>query len=579
MKIASNHFPSAILRSLALNLTLLFSITYSLAQSPLLIPEQLEGDQFNLTIQHGIHQFYSDFETNTMGINGALLGPTLTMTRGEDVSIELTNQLGEPTTIHWHGMHVSAENDGGPHTVIEDGTTWNPSFEVLDHAGTYWYHPHLHENTNRQVLKGIAGFVIVQDEVESALDLPRTYGLDDIPVVFQTKAFDSDGQIVVETEMDTSVMANGVVDAFVDLPAQIVRFRCLNGASQRSFNLTRSDGGTFHMIGTDGGLLGTPLEMTELLLSPGERAEILIDLNGMEGQGFDLMNMGSLITNNIHGSESVTMGPSSIIGYNDNPLNGADFDLLHINVGTQTTNPVLAIPTTLIAQQPILESDADITRNFTLSPEVMGPTGMVNGPFVMNGASFDMDVINVTIPLDNVEIWSIFNQTGVAHPFHTHDVQFYILDRNGESPPAHEQGRKDVVLIKSMETVRYITQFSDFADADTPYMYHCHMLPHEDSGMMGQFVVVDDNTSVNMQDVENGPTLFPNPVNGDRVQICWAEQPHWGIKVLSMDGKLVYENLAMSSSCSMIDVSELKGLYLLQLTGRSQMETLKLMVD
>jgi bilirubin oxidase len=141
----------------------------------------------------------------------------------------------------------------------------------------------------------------------------------------------------------------------------------------------------------------------------------------------------------------------------------------------------------------------------------MGPVGMLNGPFVINGSSFDMEIINFEIPLNNTEIWELTNMTAIAHPFHIHDVQFYILDINGNPPPTNMKGRKDVVLVPPMfGTVRFITMFEDFADDETPYMYHCHMLSHEDDGMMGQFIIFDNTTSIDELD-EESVSVYPNP--------------------------------------------------------------------
>ena len=138
----------------------------------------------------------------------------------------------------------------------------------------------------------------------------------------------------------------------------------------------------------------------------------------------------------------------------------------------------------------IPESAAIIARSLTLNPESMG-MNQLNGKFQINNTAFDLKTINYTVSLDNTEIWSIRNMSGIAHPFHIHDVQFNILDRNGSSPEANEMGWKDVVLIKPQETVRFIAKFEHFADTLIPYMYHCHLLTHEDGGMMGQFLVKD----------------------------------------------------------------------------------------
>lgn len=151
---------------------LLFSLN-NRAQNKLQIPDTLSGTKFNLTIQKGSLIFYPGFTTNTIGVNGNILGPTLILRKGDNISMNVTNTLTDTTTIHWHGMHVAPQNDGGPHTVILPGTTWQPQFTVMDNAATYWYHPHLHRKTAEHVTKGIAGFIIVRDNQEAALKLPR----------------------------------------------------------------------------------------------------------------------------------------------------------------------------------------------------------------------------------------------------------------------------------------------------------------------------------------------------------------------------------------------------------------------
>ena len=139
----------------------------------------------------------------------------------------------------------------------------------------------------------------------------------------------------------------------------------------------------------------------------------------------------------------------------------------------------------------------------------------LNGDFLINNRSFDLNHIDYTIPLNNVEIWSIRNNSGIAHPFHIHDVQFFLIDRNGTAVTGAEKGRKDVVLINPMETVRFVTKFEDFADSTVPYMFHCHMLTHEDGGMMGQFVVVGNSTNA-IKGINTGSlNVFSEPIKRD----------------------------------------------------------------
>ena len=495
------------------------------AQNQLLVPGTISGTNFDLTLQNGSFQFWDGINTTTMGVNGDILGPTLIMQKGDEVDISVHNQLSDTTTIHWHGMHVSASNDGGPHTFILPGDTWNPSFTVMDKAGTYWYHPHLHQQTNKHVSLGIAGFVIVKDDEEAALDLPRTYGVDDFPLAIQTKDFDENNQIVVPSNSDDVVMVNATINANLDVPAQVARFRLLNGTSMRVLNIGLSGNATFYQIGSDGGLLSHAIALTRLELPPGARAEILIDFSGMQGQNIQLMSYASEFPNGIYGATYPgIMTFMELDGYNPNPINGGDFNLMQFTVVASNGNPVTSIPNDLVSVNPIPESSANVTRTLEFTPETMGPN-QLNGRFLINGVGFDMDVINYSIPLDNIEIWSIHNQSAIAHPFHIHDVQFFVLDRNGVTPPLSEQGRKDDILVRPQETVRFITQFSDFANDPVPYMYHCHMLIHEDGGMMGQFEVVDSTIGIDETPGQNDDvSVYPNPVPGNRFTLRFPKE-------------------------------------------------------
>lgn len=495
----------------------LIGMTYfGIAQNQLIVPGTIEDTDINLTLQTGTHEFFPGYTTATMGVNGNLLGPTLIIHKNDNLNIHVTNALGEPTTVHWHGMHISAQNDGGPHTVIEPDETWNPQFKVMNKASTMWYHPHLDEYTDEHVSKGLAGFIIIKDEEEAALNLPRTYGVDDIPLAVQTKDFDVDYQILHHSNADDVLMVNGTIDAMKDVPAQVIRLRLLNASSQRTFNFGFTDDLVFYQIGTDGGLKEASLELTRLQMSPGERSEILVDLTGMEGQTLHLMSYASELPNGIYGAAYPGMGfGMQLDNYNPNPLNGADFNILQLNVTGQTDNAVTSIPNELVTLTPYLEEDVDEIRMLSLFGITGGPQ-QLNSDFTINGVSLDLNVINITVPINNTEIWTIQNNTPISHPIHLHDVQFYILDIDGNPPPPSAQGLKDTYLVRSgHHQMRIITKFEDFADDEVPYMYHCHMLKHEDGGMMGQFVVVD-TTTVGTKELEEGNqfTLFPNPSNG-----------------------------------------------------------------
>lgn len=501
------------------------------AQTPLLIPPTLSGASIDLSIQEGSWEFHPGETVQTYGYNGNLLGPTLILDQGQQVTLNVTNTLPDLTTTHWHGLHVSAENDGGPHSMIMPNTTWSPSFTVLDRASTYWYHPHAHGLTDYQVSMGLAGMIIVRDPQEAAVPLPRTYGVDDIPLILQAKAI-VDGQIALHTGLDSIITVNGIWNAMASVPAQIVRLRCLNGASERTFHLGFDNGMTFYVIGSDGGLLSTMEGRTRLRLMPGERVEMLVDLGAMQGNTFRMMAYNSELPNGIVGSAQVGDGSATLDGYDENALNGADFPLLAFSVTTPTPDAVTVLPDYLVTLTPFEESDADVTRTFLIQPEGSAPLEQIEGPFEINGALFDMDVINEVVQLGATEIWQFMNTTMVGHPIHIHDIQFNILDRDGAAPEGWESGWKDVVFVPPLSIVRVITRFDDFADPDTPYMYHCHMLMHEDEGMMGQFLVVDPD-GITEHTIARA-TVWPNPTTGNSCSVEWPGA-HGAVQVALMD--------------------------------------------
>ncbi len=546
---------------LTLSLTAILLVPFTLwGQNPMLLPPLVTDTEVSLVMDHGEHTFLEGVTTPTMGCNGPVLAPVLEVHKGDVVSWNVTNNVDEMTTMHWHGMHVAPENDGGPHSVIAPGETWSPSFEVLDEAGTYWYHPHLHMMTNKHVSLGVSGMIWVRDAEEQALDLPRTYGVDEFPIIIQTKAFDEAGNIVPDSNTDDVAMVNATVDATLDVPAQVLRFHMLNGSSQRVFVLGLEGDVTFHMMATEGGLLAESVALTRIRLAPGERCELLVDASDLEGATLRWMSFASELSNGFYGATYPGMGAGmSMDGYNPNPLNGADFSLLEMNVGASTDNAVTAIPYSLdnTNGMPWSATEVDTYRTVTMSPVQMGPN-QLNGEFLLNGAPFNMEVINYTVPLNNLEAWTISNNSGIAHPFHIHDVQFYIQNFNGIPVGPELAGRKDVVLVPPMSTATFLAKFEDFANPDIPYMYHCHMLTHEDGGMMGQFVVVDPS---DVEEAKN-PALavHPNPASNS-IQATGLEGA-W--RILDLSGKVVASGTSTDVPATVDVASWPNGTYLLR---------------
>ncbi|MGA1364993.1 MAG: multicopper oxidase family protein, partial [Schleiferiaceae bacterium] len=360
-----------------------------------------------LTLQEGMHSFTGGAPTMSLGANGDVLGPTLIVHQGDAADWTVVNALPDSTTLHWHGMHVAAHNDGGPYTPIAPGATWNPEFTVLDPAGTFWYHPHLHHMTEHQVSMGVAGQIWVRDPVEQALDLPRTYGVDEFPIILQTKDFDAMGMVLAGTNADDIPLVNATAGGTLAVPASVVRLHLLNGASQRVFNLGFTDNLPFHLIATDGGLLPAPVERTRLRLSPGERAEVLVDCSSLEGTSIELLSFASELPSATYGAAQPGMGPGMVLtGYAGNPLNGADFPFMTLQVGPP--GEVTSIPEVLDPSHEVPWTTGDVNRGFTFSPTVMGPNAL-NNPFVINGTPFAMDVINFEAQLGDIEVWQLTN--------------------------------------------------------------------------------------------------------------------------------------------------------------------------
>lgn len=458
---------------------------------------------FSLEVQRGRTAFHSGQPTDTLGINRSYLGPTLRMRRGDQVRINVSNRMGQPTTLHWHGLHVPQEADGGPHSVIEDGAEWQAAFDVRQAAGTFWYHSHMLHQTGEQVYRGLAGMLLVDDEESGALDLPSEHGVDDIPLVVQDRLFDGDGNLRYMNNFESmmigmfgdTMVVNGTVDPVFEARRQRLRFRILNASNARQLKLAFSDGRPFQVIAGDGGLLPEPVELTDMLLTPAERVEIVVDVS--DGQPVRLMNLASPMDfPEFRGALSQMM----------RSMNTETMTILSI-VPAPALESSPELPASLVEVPPLTASQAVQHRTMWLnmgygprSGENRGPGlgnrngfggGHGGGNFGINGRAMDPDYINERVPLGSTEIWTIENRTPMMHPFHIHGGLFRVLDRNGNPPPAHEAGYKDTVRIDARQTVSVIMSFTDYAHETIPFMFHCHTLEHEDRGMMGQFLVLD----------------------------------------------------------------------------------------
>ncbi len=410
---------------------------------------------YYLTAQIGTTNFIGDKQTPTMGYNGSFLGPVIKVTKGEAIRMHITNNLQDDTSVHWHGLEVTGSADGGPHQVIEAGSTWQPSFTIDQQASTLWFHPHVIGTTATQVYYGLAGLIIIEDDNSKSLNLPDDYGINDIPLIIQDRSFNQDGTFLYDDNMMDGVygdyiIVNGAITPYLDVDQTKMRFRILNGANARNFTLRLGDDNDFYQIASDGGLLEKPLLRDSLFIAPGERIEIVVDFaKYSEGDIIKLFSGNELV--------------------------------MTFNVKNKVIDDTV-IPEVLSVIEKLDEKL--VTKIKTIELDGMGH--MVT----LNGRKFDINRTDDNVVLGDTEIWEISTNRAMmmqstGHPFHIHGTQFQILDRDGIKPKDYEKGWKDTVFVGTGETVRIIVRFKYTG----MFMYHCHILEHEEAGMMGQLVV------------------------------------------------------------------------------------------
>lgn len=463
-------------------------------RQPLWIPPLLDAREqqlsLSLDVQHGTREFFPGKRSATLGYNGSYLGPTLRVHRGDDVQLAVTNRLREETTVHWHGLLVPGDRDGGPHQPIVPGATWRTSLPIRQAGATLFYHSHVHGRTAEQVYAGLAGVLLVHDPREDALGLPARYGIDDLPLVLQDREFD-DGRLVVPGGMMTlmhgrlggTLLVNGTPDAEVRVPARKVRLRLVNGSNARIYDLSFDDRRPFQWIASEGGLLAAPVALRSLTLAPGERAEILVDFS--DGRP------ASLLPGRVN--NAMMMGPMGRMGPMGPGVASDAAVLSFIPSGPASASEPL--PARLATWRSPDASRVARRRSFHLDMPMRGMMGGMgpsargaaddHGTFAINGRPFDMRRVDERVRLGDTEIWEVSGQM-MAHPFHIHGVQFEVLSRGGRPPSVRDRGLRDTVLVQ--EPVELLVRF-DHPSAGSPFMYHCHILEHEDNGMMGQFTV------------------------------------------------------------------------------------------
>ena len=448
--------------------------------------------RLSLTAQAGQTDFLGRAATPTAGFNRGYLGPTIVMANGP-LAATVDNRLAETITVHWHGLLVPGEHDGSAHSPIAPSRRWAVEMEIAQRPATAWYHSHAHGATARHVYAGLAGVIHQTDGRDDDRGLPSRYGIDDLTLVLQDRRFDAAGRMIYNPDSTDilngfhgeRMLVNGQWNAVARVPKGIVRLRLLNGSNARVYTLHFNDRRPLHLVATDGGFLDRPQALTYLRLAPGQRAEVLVDFAA--------------------GPDPVLMSAS-----------GLAMKILEFATDDTLSARIARLPETLDAEPAPAPGPEIRRRRFALNmggssqgmtkmgtgmhgahgghgpPIGAGADGELMGiamnDFGINGRPFDMGRIDFDVALGSFERWAIAGGgAGVEHPFHVHGVHFRVVSVGGGAPRPEDAGWRDTILVTGETEI--VVRFDRRAGRDAPYMYHCHILEHEDAGMMGQFTV------------------------------------------------------------------------------------------
>lgn len=415
-----------------------------------------------------------------LAINGSVPAPTIRVRRGHRFAARVENQLAEDLVMHWHGILSPASMDGNPRDAVPSGEGYSVNFPIRQQAGTYWYHAHTNLLTGKQVYLGLAGFFIVEDPAEKRFHLPT--GDHDLPLLIQDKRTHGERRLVFEPEemdiatgfLGDAVFVNNTPEAYLSVDQGLYRLRLLNGSNARVFRLGFHGERPFHLIANDAGLLPAPIEVTTIMLAPGQRAEILVDFRG-ETLGVAVELLSHPFEGGGHGG-----GNSDDNGEEEHiPPQGAEMPVMTFYVDRPGTGGDI-IPSRLAFFHAYNPIHARRTRVFNLEVD-----GLLHP---INGALFDIKRTDFTVPFGELELWEYVNHSDEFHPMHPHGALLQVLERHSmDMLPPEDTGWKDTVLVAPGETVRVLIRYHSYTG---PYVHHCHNLEHEDNGMMQNLQVL-----------------------------------------------------------------------------------------
>jgi FtsP/CotA-like multicopper oxidase with cupredoxin domain len=421
--------------------------------------------------------------------DGPSLVPVIRIRRGQKVRIFFTNRLPEQSIVHWHGLHIVQRMDGHPMYAIGTGKRYVYEFIVDNRAGTCWFHPHPHERTGFQVYHGLAGFFLVGDDEEDAAQLPR--GAFDLPLVIQDRTFDSRNQLVYLQNMmermmgfmGERILVNAKPDYIRPVERTAYRLRLLNGSNSTAYRLSLNNGQPFWVIGTDGGLLEQAMTRRTLTLGVGERADVWLDFAAAQS-GEDVALVAQPF--------APMMLDGGAMPMMRRPANTAVRPIARFRVGSGAAKKS-STPARL-SKFPAIDLREAVNRERPRRIQM----SMMRGQMLLNGRTFDMESVSEDerVMLGTTEVWEFVNDSPMAHPMHVHNLHFRVIERssvtstagdpNGLSAGFTDEGLKDIVLVLPGQRVQVLMKFEDHTGL---YLYHCHILEHEDLGMMRNYRV------------------------------------------------------------------------------------------
>ncbi len=475
-------------------------------QSPLRVPEILQPDKetpheifYTVKAQTGEAQILPGKKTKTWGYNSNFLGKTIVFKRGKTIHAHLVNNLPEVTSFHWHGLDIPGPiEDGGCHAIIYPGKSKDISFKVDQPASMCWLHAHPCPETAAQVWRGLVAPVIILDDEEAKLPLPRNYGVDDIPLILQDRTFHQNNQLDYKADYNPdgvygkTPLIDGTINPYFDVTTQKLRLRILNGSNRREWRLHFSNDLQFTEIASDDSLLTKPVKFTHLMITCAERHEIIVDF------------------------KDYRPGDEVILFSDKTPI--VKFKVHKF----QPDNTKL--PDHLLDLSPIkIDSSLPIHQVYM--------SGM-DESVMMDNKKFNMSRIDYKINLNEPQIWEIHNiKSNMDHPFHMHGTSFRVISRSGNKPYPNETGLKDTIGVDPGEHVFIRVQYK----VPGIFMYHCHILEHEDGGMMEQLKVIDPNNPNKKYKLMDHKTLLK----------AFAKERNVSLNKLWLGGMQSYEKMNM----------------------------------